>query len=86
MSTHKKRMFCEEEIEMVLAERQTPNHLLHLVLSLVTAGLWLPIWILVALFAGGSYRCPRCGARTLGYVPRKYKQALQRKKLSQAEA
>ena len=24
-------------------------HLLHLVLSLLTAGLWIPVWVLVAL-------------------------------------
>jgi hypothetical protein len=27
-----------------------PNHLLHFVLTVLTAGLWLPIWILVAIF------------------------------------
>jgi hypothetical protein len=30
------------------------NHGLHLVLTLLTCGAWLPIWILVALFSGGS--------------------------------
>ncbi len=30
------------------------NHALHLVLTLLTCGLWLPIWILVAIFSGGS--------------------------------
>jgi hypothetical protein len=30
------------------------NHALHLVLTLLTCGLWLPIWILAALFGGGS--------------------------------
>jgi cytochrome c biogenesis protein CcdA len=69
-------MFCEEEIAMVLAERQTPNHILHLLLSVFTAGFWIPVWILVILFGSGAYRCPRCGAKTLGYVPKKYKAAL----------
>jgi hypothetical protein len=27
-----------------------PNHALHAVLTLVTCGLWLPVWILVAIF------------------------------------
>lgn len=76
MGTQKKRMFCPEEVRMVLAERQTPNHVLHLLLSVVTAGLWLPVWFLVALFGSGAYKCPSCGARTLGYVPKKYKAAL----------
>jgi hypothetical protein len=30
------------------------SHALHLVLTLLTCGLWLPIWILAALFGGGS--------------------------------
>lgn len=76
MGTQKKRMFCQEEVRMVLAERQTPNHVLHLLLSVVTAGLWLPVWFLVTIFGSGAYKCPSCGARTLGYVPKKYKAAL----------
>jgi hypothetical protein len=31
-----------------------PNHALHAVLTLLTCGLWLPIWVLVAIFGGGS--------------------------------
>ena len=73
MGIQKKRMFCEEEVRMVLAERQTPNHILHLLLSVVTAGFWIPIWLLVAIFRSGAYKCPSCGARTLGYVPKKYR-------------
>jgi len=76
MGTHKKRMFCEEEVKMVLAEKQTPNHVLHLLLSVVTAGIWVPVWILVILVGGGPYKCPSCGSRTLGYVPKKYKEQL----------
>ncbi|MGV9798756.1 DUF2510 domain-containing protein [Mycobacterium sp. NPDC003449] len=30
------------------------SHGLHLVLTVLTCGLWLPIWILAALFGGGS--------------------------------
>lgn len=30
------------------------NHALHAVLTLLTCGLWLPIWFLVALFGGSS--------------------------------
>ncbi|MDV3130168.1 DUF2510 domain-containing protein [Mycobacterium sp. 21AC1] len=31
-----------------------PNHAVHLILTLLTCGLWLPVWILVALFGGSS--------------------------------
>lgn len=30
------------------------NHALHAVLTLLSCGLWLPIWILVAIFSGGA--------------------------------
>lgn len=30
------------------------NHGLHLVLTLLSCGLWLPVWILAAIFGGGS--------------------------------
>lgn len=76
MFLQKKRMFCQEDVAMVLAERQTPNHILHLILAVVTAGLWIPVWILVTIFTSGPYRCPRCGSATLGYVPKKYKAAI----------
>ena len=32
---------------MVKGER--PNHVLHLILSLVTLGLWIPVWIILAI-------------------------------------
>lgn len=28
------------------------NHLLHLVLTLVTVGFWVPVWIVLAVFGG----------------------------------
>src|SRR3954452_4038806 len=34
----------------VVVVRSGPNHVLHLILTILTAGLWLPIWILVAIF------------------------------------
>jgi hypothetical protein len=31
-----------------------PNHALHAVLTLFTCGMWLPVWILIAIFSGSS--------------------------------
>jgi hypothetical protein len=47
----------------VMATGTTPNHLLHLFLSLFTFGLWIPVWILVAVGTIGGYRCTKCGSR-----------------------
>lgn len=30
-------------------ERKQTNHLLHFILTLITLGLWLPVWIIVAI-------------------------------------
>lgn len=57
---------------MVLAERQTPSRVLHLLLSVVTAGIWLPVWVVIEVVAPGSYQCPRCGAKAV-HPPRGFK-------------
>ncbi len=31
-----------------------PNHALHAILTFLSCGLWLPVWILVAIFGGSS--------------------------------
>ena len=38
------------------------NHALHAVLTLLSCGLWLPIWILVAILGGGSSSLVAVGA------------------------
>lgn len=53
-------MFCRHCGVQVLARRQGVNHLLHLVLTLLTC-----VWGVVWLAAAGQrdpYRCTRCGA------------------------
>jgi hypothetical protein len=44
-----------------MAQKNTPNHVLHLILSLVTFGLWLPIWLLISAGGLGGWRCTQCG-------------------------
>ena len=63
MGTQKTRRYCDDH-GSVLAERQTPNHVLHLLLAVVTVGFWIPVWILVAVFGNSPWRCPHCGERT----------------------
>ncbi|MGQ7794619.1 hypothetical protein ACUN0C_19630 [Faunimonas sp. B44] len=38
----------------VIGVKNAPSHLLHLILALVTFGLWIPIWILLTLLAATS--------------------------------
>ena len=37
------------------------SHILHLILSIITAGLWVPAWILVALSNKSQAQCTVCG-------------------------
>lgn len=70
MGIAKARRYCPEEEKMVLAQKQTPNHILHLLLTLVTFGAWAIVWAIVAVSAPGRYRCPSCGAFTHDYSPK----------------
>jgi hypothetical protein len=38
--------------QAVLVKGHRPNHILHLILTLVTMGLWAIVWILVAVLGG----------------------------------
>ena len=56
--------FCTLCQSQVLSVKKQTNHILHLLMSLVTLGLWLPIWLLVGVCAATTpYLCSRCGSR-----------------------
>lgn len=55
-----KRLTCPE-CGPVPAEWQGASHLLHLLATVFTGGLWLIPWIVIA--STGHYTCPRCGLR-----------------------
>jgi hypothetical protein len=46
----------------VMAERSGTNHILHLLITVLMCGCWLPIWLL-ASFKIGGWRCCRCGGK-----------------------
>lgn len=52
----------------VIGVKNAPSHLLHLILALVTFGLWIPIWILLTLLVSRRHpSCQKCGSTTLRY-------------------
>src|SRR3990172_5988918 len=51
--------------EVLQAARTPPNHLLHLLLSIPTMGLWLIVWFFVTISYRPDYRCLRCS----GFIP-----------------
>ncbi len=52
--------FCENCGKQVNLERRDCSHILHLIFTVLTGGLWIPVWIVMAL-ATGPWRCRFCG-------------------------
>jgi hypothetical protein len=59
MSTIQEMKPCHKGEKVTMHLGQKPNHLLHLILSLITVGLWLIIWAILSAFA--KYQCSLCG-------------------------
>jgi len=74
LGTKKDQRYCPNDDAMVLAEKRTPNHILHLLLSIVTGGLWLLVWLFLSL-RPQPYLCARCGEVTRANPPRRWRQA-----------
>lgn len=56
-----RRYFCPQCNAYTRADGDSLSHLLHFVLTLFTGGLWLPVWVLLAMTR--SYHCSDCGAK-----------------------
>jgi hypothetical protein len=48
--------FCRNCKAQVMVTKPGVNHLLHLILRILTAGLWLLVWIPLTLFGGEALR------------------------------
>ena len=55
------RAYCKVCRDYRPCEWDRHSHGLHLMLSLLTLGLWVPVWLLIAL--SGKRRCRECGSR-----------------------
>ena len=55
--------YCHVCERRVLATGKAPNHVLHLLLTIFTIGIWWIIWALLGAATIGNYRCTRCGSR-----------------------
>lgn len=61
-----KSMFCKNCSKYVMVRKYGLNHIFHLILSLITAGFWLIIWLLlIILNSFKNYRCTQCGSTNL---------------------
>jgi hypothetical protein len=69
MGEKTERAYCRTCEAPVLATKQKPAHVLHLLLTLVTFGLWLFVWAFLTMIASmKSFRCPTCGDTTVAYT------------------
>lgn len=61
MAIEQKQIFCQRCNELVPADYEKVSHILHLLLSVVTGGLWLVVWLWLIIFKGKKATCVRCG-------------------------
>lgn len=63
MGEQRRSAYCEYCQQQRLVVRERASHILHLLLTLLTFGLWAIIWLGVAVQIGG-WRCTVCGLET----------------------
>lgn len=44
--------YTDQEVLVMLSKKKTTSHVLHLILSILTLGFWVIIWVLVAASNG----------------------------------
>ena len=52
MAARGRRVESQSDFQAILLRGQRVNHILHLILTLVTLLLWLPVWILLVILGG----------------------------------
>ncbi|MBR1944956.1 MAG: zinc ribbon domain-containing protein [Alphaproteobacteria bacterium] len=52
--------YCDHCKKQVLAKKKGCNHIIHAILSILTGGIWLIIWLLCAITWDDWY-CSQCG-------------------------
>lgn len=61
MATNQKMSRCRNCAKETIHLQPATSHVLHLLLSLITLGLWIPVWILVGVSNGSQLKCSVCG-------------------------
>lgn len=67
MAEQKRGGFCQHCNAQRVVFRKGTSHLLHLVLTVLTLGLWLLIWVGVSVKFGG-WRCSTCGSSKISAI------------------
>jgi hypothetical protein len=56
---------CDDCGKHTMHLQQSPTHVLHLILSVITLGLWIPVWVLISMDSGPR-QCTVCGSSPSG--------------------
>ena len=68
MATETRSGYCLYCQRRVAVSRPGPNHLMHLILTVLTAGAWLFVWLAVVIFRNKGWRCTQCGQKGIRQV------------------
>ena len=41
--------YTDQEVHVMLSKKQSVSHVLHLILSIITGGLWIVVWVLCSI-------------------------------------
>jgi hypothetical protein len=64
MSHNQTQLYCPNCEGLVLAQKREINHILHLILVILTVGIWVIVWFLLLMAHDNdskSWRCQHCG-------------------------
>lgn len=61
MATNRVMSFCRNCKKQTLHLQPATSHVLHFLLSIVTFGLWIIVWLLVATSNNSQHICSVCG-------------------------
>lgn len=62
MATEQTMKHCQQCQENTVHLVQKPNHILHFLLSVFTAGLWMIVWLSVSMTKPAP-QCTKCGKK-----------------------
>ena len=64
MSNKQEHKFCRCCDKIMPANKKVPNHILHFILSILTYGFWIFVWLVLILCNSNEpFYCVRCGSR-----------------------
>ncbi len=61
MSSRQLMNQCKTCKKMTMHVAPSTSHVLHLLMSIITVGLWLPVWFIVAASNQSQAQCTVCG-------------------------